>query len=160
MSDDATRDGPTPAQGAATSGSGTPVPVDMSLDRRARIAIMVFLAGPVLWALHFAVVYLVAEAGCTGDGTGLRLFDPPVPTVVTTVATVVGALACLACAWWAHQRWRTARRGPPADATLEQEELEGEDPGGTLEFAGVLLSLVSFVSILMVGLPALALTPC
>jgi uncharacterized protein (DUF2267 family) len=42
-----------------------------------------FVAGPVIWSVHFMLVYLVVEAGCSGDGPGLRLFDPPVPTVVT-----------------------------------------------------------------------------
>ena len=40
-----------------------------------------FVAGPVIWSVHFLLVYLVTEAGCSGDGPGLRLFDPPVPKV-------------------------------------------------------------------------------
>ncbi|MDQ4145306.1 MAG: hypothetical protein M3198_16505 [Actinomycetota bacterium] len=37
----------------------------------------------------------MAEAGCTGDGPGLQLFDPPVPTIVTLAAAAVAAVACL-----------------------------------------------------------------
>ena len=98
---------------------------------------IVFLAGPVTWFVHFMVVYLVAEAGCTGDGPGLALFDPPVPAVVTLAATAVAAAACLAFAWWGHRC------------------LVDHPPGDSLAFAGFLLSLLSSVAVLFVGLPAL-----
>ena len=154
-------DRPSPREGAATSSSGTPVPVDTSIDRQARTALIVFLIGPILWATHFGIVYLVAEAGCTGAGMGLRFLDPPVPTIVAVVATVVAGIACLGTAWWAYRRWRAvASRTADEDAAV-RTGLPGDDVrGGTLEFAGFLLSLLSFVSVLMVGLPALALTPC
>ena len=34
---------------------------------------VVFLGGPVIWFSHFMVVYLVAEAGCTGGGGHVTL---------------------------------------------------------------------------------------
>ena len=62
--------------GSRTAPEGTPLAVDVSRDRRARWALAMFVAGPVIWSVHFMVVYLVTEAGCTGDGPGLGLFDP------------------------------------------------------------------------------------
>jgi hypothetical protein len=135
--------------------------VDVSRDRRARVTIVVFLAGPVIWSVHFLLVYLVAEAGCTGDGPGLELFDPPVPTVVTLAATAVAAVASLASAAWGYRRWRPATHEPAAD---EAGDLSGaladRNRGGTLAFAGFLLSSLSFVTVLFVGLPALVLPAC
>jgi hypothetical protein len=131
--------------GATTAAQGTARAVDVSTSRSTVATVVVFLAGPVLWSVHFMVVYLAVEAGCTGDGPGLDLFDPPVPTVLTLAATVVAALACLGTAAWAHRRWR----GQP-----------DEDHGGSLAFAGFLLSLLGLVSILLVGLPALVLPAC
>ncbi|HZA00218.1 MAG TPA: hypothetical protein VE575_15770, partial [Acidimicrobiales bacterium] len=78
--------------GATTGVGGTPFAVDLAEDRRDRIVWVVFLAGPVTWLAHFVLVYLVAEAGCTGGGPGLEAFDPPVPRAVTLAATVVGAV--------------------------------------------------------------------
>jgi hypothetical protein len=104
------------------------------------------------------VVYLVAEAGCTGGGPGLRAFNPPVPSVVTLTATAVAAAGCLAFAAWAHRRWIAAQHGPAAD---DPGDLAGHHEehqrGGTLAFASLLLALFSFVAVLFVGLPALVL---
>jgi hypothetical protein len=123
--------------------------------------VAVFLAGPVIWTLHFMLVYTVAEAGCTGEGPGLRLFDPPVPTVFTLAATAAAAVACLWCARLGYRNWRGSRGETAADGAGERPaDLQAADPGGSLAFAGFLLSLLSFVTVLMVGLPALYLPAC
>ena len=146
--------GPTPDTGAATAGQGTHVPVDLSADPRARSTIALFLAGPVIWSAHFLLVYVVVEAGCTGEGPGLSVFNPPVPTVVTLVATAVAAVACLVAAAWAYRRWRHDRR-PSADPDRALVPTDG-----SLAFAGCMLSLLGFVHVLFVGLPALVLPAC
>ncbi|HWC10750.1 MAG TPA: hypothetical protein VG455_05955 [Acidimicrobiales bacterium] len=156
---DATRPGgPPPPDGSRTASDGTPVAVDVSRDRLTRVGWVVLLGGPVIWFSHFMLVYLVAEAGCTGGGPGLRAFDPPVPSAVTMAATAVAAVGCLAFAVWAHRRWIATRDGPAAD---DPGGLSGaheeQDRGGTLAFASLLLSLFSFVAVLFVGLPALVL---
>ena len=147
--------------GSRTAGEGTPFAVDVSRDRRARFSLFMFVSGPVIWSVHFLLVYLVTEAGCTGDGPGLELFDPPVPEVVTLAATAAAAAAALACARWWYRRWRASEHEP---ATDEAAGLAGghadRDRGGTLAFAGFLLSLLSVVAVLFVGLPALVLSSC
>jgi hypothetical protein len=147
--------------GSRTATGGTPLAVDVSRDRRARWGLAMFVAGPLIWSVHFMVVYLVTEAGCTGDGPGLRLFDPPVPKVVTLAVTAAAAVAALACAGWSYRRWQASGSLPAAD---EAGDLAGglpdRDRGGTLAFAGFLLSLLSVVTILFIGLPALVLTSC
>jgi hypothetical protein len=144
------------SDGGRTGATGTPVAVDVSRDRLTRSTWVAFLAGPVTWMTHFMVVYLIAEAGCTGDGPGLDVFDPPVPAAATLAATGVAALACLASGRWTYRRWRTSLVGEAAD---EASELSGSFPerdrGGALALAGFLLSLFSFVAVLFVGLPAL-----
>ena len=143
--------------GSRTAAGGTPFAVDVSRDRRARFALAMFVAGPVIWSVHFLLVYLVTEAGCTGEGPGLTLFDPPVPKAVTLAATAAAALAALACAGWSWRRWRTDAAEVAADIA---GGLQDRDRGGTLAFAGFLLSLLSVVTILFVGLPALVLPSC
>jgi hypothetical protein len=150
-------DEPSPQDGSRTAGEGTPFAVDVSGDRRARWALAMFVAGPLIWSAHFLLVYLIVEAGCSGDGPGLRLFDPPVPKVVTLAATAAAAAAVLACAGWSFRRWRASEHEPAAD---DAGDPQGRDRGGTLAFAGFLLSLLSVVTILAVGLPALFLPSC
>jgi hypothetical protein len=146
-------DGPSAPEEAATASRGSPAPVDVSVDTRAVTTVAVLLAGPVISSLHFLLVYLVVEAGCTGDGPGLDAADPPVPTVVTLAATAVAALACAGTAWWAWVRWRGSLRRHPRNS----EALVDRQP---LAFGGFLLSLLGLVVVLSVGLPALWLPAC
>jgi hypothetical protein len=125
-------------EGARTGVDGTPVPVDVSRDRPARVIWLAFLGGPFTWIVHFMLVYLVVEAGCSGDGQGLEVFDPPVPAATTLAATGVAVLVCLGFARWSYRRWR---------AGVEE----------TMAFVGFLLALFSAVAVLFVGLPALVL---
>lgn len=114
-----------------------------------------FLAGPVIWTAHFLFVYLVVEAGCTGVGPGLQAFRPPVPTIVTLGATVLAAAASLASAAWAYRRWRADR-----DQAGDGAAVEPIDRGGSLALIGSILSLLGFVVVLFVGVPALFLPAC
>jgi hypothetical protein len=150
-------DEPSPLDGSRTAGEGTPFAVDVSRDRRSRWPLFMFVSGPVIWSVHFLVVYLVTEAGCSGDGPGLRLFDPPVPRAVTLAATAAAAAAALGCAMWWYRRWQASEHELVAD---EAADLTDHDRGETLAFTGFLLSLLSVVTILFVGLPALVLLSC
>lgn len=141
--------------GAATAQDGTPVAVDLGTAPRSRTTMALFLAGPVILMIHFLLVYLVVEAGCTGEGPGLRVFQPPVAGAVTLGATAVAAIACLASAVVAYRRWRTDR---PPDA--QAPTLAASEEHGALLFAGFVLSLLGVVTILFVGLPALVLPTC
>lgn len=151
MSDgDAGRDLPAEVQETTAAAKGTAAPVDVAVDPRARTTIAVFLAAPLITMTHFLAVYLVTEAGCTGDGPGLDVFDPPVPAVFTLVATAVAALGCCATALWSYRRWRPGT--PPSE-----DELVDRRPVG---FIGLLFSLLGLVTVLLVGLPALVLEAC
>jgi hypothetical protein len=128
-------------EGARTEASGTPFPVQISRDPQAWITAFIFAGGPILWFAHFMLVYVVAEAGCTGEGQGLRSFNPPVPLVVTLAATAVFASAVAGVAVWAFRRWRRDVHGPMA-------------------FGGFLLSSLSLIAILWVGVPAFLFSGC
>lgn len=146
-------DHPQPQDGAATARAGSPMPVDLAEEPGAKSTMALFLAGPVIWTGHFLLVYLVVEAGCTGSGPGLRLFQPPVATVLTLVATAVAVAACLTTAVLAHRRWRVTRQ-------RDQEAVSQPGHGAALAFSGFALSLLGVVTVLFVGLPALLLPPC
>lgn len=149
MSNDDVRDEPT--GGGRAPSSGTPVPVDLSIDRRSRRAWLVFLAGPLTWLTHFAVVYLTSEAGCTADGAVLEWFDPPVPVVVTWVATAIAVPICAAAALWAWRWWHADRDDPVAVA-------DGDLRGTQLPFMGFLLAVGSLIAVLFTAAPVLVLS--
>lgn len=141
----------TAGEATAAAGEGTPVPVDVSPDPGIRRLIVVLLAGPVLSSIHFLVVYLAVEAGCTGDGAGLE--------AVTLVSTAVAGLACLLSAGWAYRRWRVdpGEAGSHAGPDTSSGGLTDRRP---LAFVGFLLSLLGCTLVLFVGLPALVLPAC
>lgn len=140
-SDDST---PTETRGDTTTGKGTPYPVETGIPRSAAVTYVLFLAGPLIWSVHFFAVYLVSEMGCTGEGPGLELFDPPVPGLLTVTATAVAAVTCVAAAAWSYRR---GRRGPGEEST-------------TLLYAGAMLSALAFVTVLFVGVPAVVFPAC
>lgn len=143
--------GPADHPGAATADEGTPVPVGTRGDPRWWGTVAVLLAGPLIWTAHFFVVYLVAEAGCTGDGPGLRLFDPPVPYLTTLVATAVAAAASAAMIAVGRRRWQALRRADSGGV---------DERGAALALGGALLSALSLIQVLFVGIPALVLPGC
>lgn len=151
---------PPPTEGGLAASSGTPVPVDVARDRRSRRAWVLFLAGPVIWITHFMVVYLVAEAGCTGDGALLDRFDPPVPVVVTWIATLVAVPASAAMAVWAWRSWRRGGSGAVDIAPEAQGPTADPDHLQTspLAYIGFLLSVFSVVAILFTAASALVLS--
>lgn len=142
-------------EGAATASHGTPAAVEFSADPRWKTTLGLFLAGPVILITHFLLVYLVVEAGCTGEGPGLRVFQPPVATIVTLAATAVAAVACVAVAVIADRRRRNDTR-----TDTEAAAPTGSPDQGALLLAGTLLALLGVVTVLFVGLPALVLPAC
>ena len=153
MTDEQNRIDPDDAPGARTASDGTPIAVDVSGEGKARAAIALFVAGPVIWSVHFMVLYLVVEAGCSTRGPGFDIFNPPVPTITTYVGTAIAVLASIVVAVMNYRRWRARR--DDADVAVE-----AADPGGSLAFAGFMLALLGIAVILFVGLPALALPAC
>jgi hypothetical protein len=148
-------------RGSMTAPRGTPYPVDVASDRPARMIWAALLAGPAILMLHFTVVYLVAEAGCTGDGHGLDAFDPPVPVIVTVVATALAAIACLAVAAWNYRRWRPSVDAPDRpQATWPFGDVDDHEARGSLAFVGTLLAALSFASVVLIGIAAPFLPSC
>ena len=115
-----------------------------------RRAWALFLAAPVLWALHFLLVYLVGEAACSP-----AVSEPPesAVSIFTVVVTAVAAVATAVVARRGYGRWQTAlaaeRAGDPDRA-----------PHAVLAFGGFVLGLLFTVGVLFVGLPAAVLPAC
>lgn len=141
---------PPPRSGATTGTTGTAYPVDFTRDRRARRTWLLFLGGPVVWISHFMLIYLAAEAGCTGEGPGLEWFQPPVAAIVTVVATIVGVLACLALLYGNLRRLRIA----------VAEDGDIDETRAVMGLAGALLSGLSALAVVADGIPGLVFPGC
>lgn len=114
----------------------------MSEPRGVSGAWLALLAGPVIWFLHFMLVYLVVEAACASGASSFRVLGLPWVSFATLAATILAA-------------------GAIAFLTMRAYRLRGdEDAFAVLTLAGVLLGLLFTFAVLFVGLPALFLRPC
>lgn len=104
--------------------------------------LVLFLAGPVIWYLHFWAVYLVSEAVCTLGAPGWTFLGLPALSVMVVVATIV-AVALIA--YPSMRAWRVDRH-----AGHRQE----------LAWVGGSLGMLFALGVVFVGLPALAFPPC
>lgn len=116
-----------------------------------------FLAGPVIWALHFTGVYLLAEVLCHVEDEP-RVWGAPAVSVLIVATTIAAVVATAAATVVSYRRWRAAGGGNPAapDPALAT----GSEPDAELALAGFLLGILFIVVILFVGVPALVLEPC
>lgn len=111
-------------------------------SRRPPTWVVLFLAGPVIWYLHFWVVYLAAEAVCSGAGSAQEVAGAGWLSafVIVTTAGAVALIAGLAVA---------ARRVDSRSGHRSE-----------LARSGAALGFVFAVATLFVGLPAIVLPPC
>lgn len=112
--------------------------------------IILFLAGPVIWYANFWLVYLVAETACTQNGLRVETLG----TGVSSVTAGLSALALLVVTALAVVAYR--RRGQDPDSA----ESDGATNRHLLYWGGAILGALFALAILMVGIPALVLTPC
>lgn len=142
---------------------------------------ILLLLGPVTWATHFMVVYLLVEAWCSEVSPGAETWlGTPAPVSATIVSTAVAIVVILGGAAFTARRYRQAvaevRRGREhaTDATAgggqggaQDCERAASEPidqqlirDRQVLFIGLLLGGLSVVAVLVVGLPALWVPTC
>lgn len=105
-------------------------------------ALLLLLAGPILWMSHFWVVYLLAEASCTAERRpDMTFFGEDGLTTAIVASTIVAVVLCAVAAVVNHRH-------------RSDENVQG------LGRIGVWLSIGSAVSVVAVGLPIAVLAPC
>jgi hypothetical protein len=107
------------------------------------------VAGLLVWAAHFGVVYGTNAVACERGLTGRTLLGQPLVPAVVLGATAV-ALAALALVWLrARRRLEHGLAGQ-----------EGEDEPRFLLWLTAAVSLLSALAVLWQGLPVLFVRPC
>lgn len=108
--------------------------------------------GPVVWALHFLVCYIVAAIFCEKpDLLGGDFF---------TLRKAIGAITALALALivlsaaLAWRQWGFGTGDPPHDAPTRDDRLRFQG------YATLLLSALSFVAVIFTAMPALFISGC
>ena len=134
----------------------------MVLRLRERADLWTLLMPPTVWALHFLFCYVVAAIHCAKVGdirltapSGGQSFAPlgevrplvAAGTAVALVLIVIGARQA-----WRH--WGSTFNDLPHDAATP------EDRQSFLGYATLLLSALSFVSVIFIALPAFLIQDC
>jgi heme/copper-type cytochrome/quinol oxidase subunit 2 len=118
------------------------------------------LAGPVIWSVHFILVYMLTEAICRVAGQGFRLAGIHGLTLIVIVLTVLALVATVLFAVRSYRSWRGLSRNHRLKDELQESSNWFVGPEEFMYFSGFLLSVLFAVTILMVGIPALFLQPC
>jgi hypothetical protein len=134
----------------------------MVIRIRERADLWTLLMPPTIWALHFLFCYVVAAVHCAKQG-GIRLTEPSSGQSFAALAEVrplvgIGTLVALGLitigARQAWHHWGSSIEELPHDAATP------EDRQRFLGFATLLLSALSFVSVLFIALPAFLIQDC
>jgi hypothetical protein len=111
------------------------------------------LAGPILWAIHFFVVYGIAEFGCRANFNNWLFFEPG--NIRLAVAGITGGMLIIVLVG-GLMAYRLSYRLP---RQLEHEAT----PIAYTRFLirmGLMLSALFFVSIIVTAVPAFFLNVC
>ena len=116
------------------------------------------LAGPILWFVHFVVVYALAEFGCRANFKNLSFFTPETirsSIVIITVALLVGVLLG---SLLGYRSLKALQNKTNSDPSLP------ESPDDTrirfLLIAGMTLNAFFFINIIVTTLPVFFVDVC
>jgi hypothetical protein len=134
----------------------------MVLRLRDKADLWTLLMPPTVWAVHFLFCYVVAAVHCAKVG-GINLTEPSAGISfaalgevrpLVAVGTVVALGLIVVSAWQAWRHW-----GPDLEG-LPHDDATPEDRQSFLGFATLLLSGLSFVSVIFIALPAFLIQDC
>lgn len=122
------------------------------------------LAGPLIYALYFITVYLLAEAACHAGFLSGTVGGLPLLSVTILIITLAAALCTLVNGLSNYRRWRQRQQRPaPRSRTISEVEYATANPESSvlfMAFGGMLLSLLFTVMILCTGVPVVTLQAC
>ena len=109
------------------------------------------LAGPIVYSVHFLVVYLLVEAACKADLLHFSVLSFNGIAVSVLVLTILAALINLVAGVLTYRTWQ------------RRKDIEGGTQGSYAPFmalVGVWLNGLFAITILATGIPPLFLQPC
>jgi hypothetical protein len=111
------------------------------------------LAGPVLWFVHFVLVWGMAELGCRINFSNMELITPANIQNFVIVSTLIALIAVLVGGFVAYGGWRRLQR-------THENLLVGEDRLRFLTMLALLLCGLFLFSIIFTATPVFFLDIC
>lgn len=109
------------------------------------------LSGPVVWMLHFVLVWAVAEMGCGANYANMPILPAPAIRTIVIGATVIALIAGVVGGVASYRHWASLR----GDGITDRE--------ARIRFVlqiGMALSVVFVVSVVLTALPVFFLDAC
>jgi hypothetical protein len=111
------------------------------------------LAGPIMWAVHFVLVYMVAEFGCRANFVNLTYFSPDGIRTFIFGVTVVFVLGVASGGIIAYRSWNTLQNNGEGDSPRNERTQ-------FLVKMGLFLSALFILSIIFTAMPAFFTNAC
>lgn len=108
--------------------------------------------GPVVWALHFLVCYIVAAIFCEKPDLLGGDFDTLRKLIAAVTALALAMIVLSAILAW--RQWGFGTGDPPHDDPTRGDRMRFQG------YATLLLSGLSFVAVIFTAMPALFITEC
>lgn len=133
--------------------------VPTRLQENSRMLWIQLLAGPVLWSAHFMIGYLLVEAFCQA-GWNFNILGFNGLSFLIVVLTILAVIGTGLFALKSYRGWKRINSDGSFRDQFRESSRWSEEPSEFMYFSGLLLSILFAVTIFMVGLPALFLSPC
>ena len=117
------------------------------------------LAGPILWSIHFLLVYMLVETYCQA-GWNFNLVGLNGISFLVILFTIIAVIATVLFGLRSYRGWRSFHTDRSLRDQFQENSAWFQGPVDFFYFTGFLLSTLFALVILLVGLPAIFLEPC
>ena len=130
-----------------------------SRQENSRMLWIQLLAGPILWSVHFLLVYMLAETYCQA-GWNFSLLGLNGISFLVILLTILAVIATVLFGLRSYRGWRSFHTDRSLSDQFRESSAWFQGPIDFFYFTGFLLSTLFALVILFVGLPVIFLEPC
>jgi hypothetical protein len=117
------------------------------------------LAGPIIWAAHFILGYLLVEAFCQ-TGLNFNILGINGLSFILVAITILAVVGSGYLGLQSYRGWGNMNKGKSFRERFKQTAHWTDEAVEFMYFSGFLLSVLFTATILMVGLPVFFLRTC
>lgn len=117
------------------------------------------LSGPIIWAAHFLLGYMLVEAFCQ-TGLHFNILGFNGLSFILVAITIIAVLGSAYLGLQSYRDWGNMNPGRSFRERFRQTEYWTDEAVEFMYFSGFLLSVLFTATIIMVGLPVLFLRIC
>ncbi|HET6520542.1 MAG TPA: hypothetical protein VFG47_12100 [Geminicoccaceae bacterium] len=127
-----------------------------SLPEFDRDSLFSIIAGPLVWAVHFLVLYVTAAVACAKGFFGVEVLGLGVVQTVAAAATLGAVAFIVHGARMSWRRWRTGPSSPPPP----HDRSDPDSRRRFIAYSGLLLCGLALIATVWQALPVLFFHSC